>query len=360
MERVQTTSYGLSLESSCAVTYRSKRVKKEMLIYIAAVFLLIPNVVWGQKVYIDVPGPKCHILDVEDNVIEVVGPEGQRDAPDVYKIQAEIGDNYSHAKVKYNGKPWKTVEVKAFDARDVRKAVEKSREFKLDTGKALRRDHDAAAGKAQQLYARYKDAAYQNHLANERSRIADEVFEPAMVKAGKFKTSMEKENIQPKEEGVLLPSQRIYLFISSSVPEITLRNYAADIANNASVDIVMVMRGMIGGVSPEGMQHTKQFVHDITKIDPLCTSGDCESLRTGVQIDPELFRRFEINRVPATVFVEGVERVDGQRGSEGNQENVRVGRFFKVEGDYSLAHNLGAINSSADNEQLGAVIDMLR
>jgi hypothetical protein len=37
-----------------------------------------------------------------------------------------------------------------------------------------------------------------------------------------------------------------------------------------------------------------------------------------------------------------------------------VGRFFKVEGDYSLAHNLGAINSSADNEQLGAVIDMLR
>ena len=81
----------------------------------------------------------------------------------------------------------------------------------------------------------------------------------------------------------------------------------------------------------------------------------------GIQIDPELFSRYKIDRVPATVFATGVRRAKGARGrTEGDSAVVTVGEYYRIDGDYSLRANLERINQEAKSAGLERLISSLR
>lgn len=102
---------------------------------------------------------------------------------------------------------------------------------------------------------------------------------------------------QPKDtDKVDTPSvHRPVLFISKSIPLVTLRRYAVDLAK---VGGVMVLQGGVEGLKRLGP--TMQLTADILKIDPGCVQ-DCKMHNTTVLIDPILFRVNQIKAVPALI-----------------------------------------------------------
>lgn len=108
------------------------------------------------------------------------------------------------------------------------------------------------------------------------------------------------DNIKKQMKQQTITGDRLYVFISSSVPKSTLRNYAEDIAKIKNA--VFVLRGFIGGGSQ--VKPTARFVNDVLKKDPLCEGAGCEMWKVELQIDPILFNRYNIKKVPAVAFAE--------------------------------------------------------
>lgn len=92
---------------------------------------------------------------------------------------------------------------------------------------------------------------------------------------------------------------RIYVFISQSVPGVTLKNYMADAYRLK--DAVLVMRGVIG--SADFLKPTQNFVTQLAcgkDLNDMTVDDKCDVSR--VDINPQLFSLFNIEKAPAVVF----------------------------------------------------------
>lgn len=153
--------------------------------------------------------------------------------------------------------------------------------------------------------------------------------------------------------------ERIYLFISSSVPVQTLRRYAADLDKLGDPHIVMVMRGFVGGM--KYMKPTLEFVQKVVAKDAGCDPGKtkCEAYRVAMNIDPLLFQRYGIDRVPAVVYVPEVSVTDASL-SEGWEENARAGDHLVLYGDASLDYILDAFHRESGRKSLERLRESLK
>lgn len=171
---------------------------------------------------------------------------------------------------------------------------------------------------------------YQKKVEEEQNRIAR-------------KMGIEKPERQEGQKitGKLGSTERIYIFVSSSMPLKALRRYAADLNRLADPNIVMVMRGFVGGM--KHFKPTGDFIESVLKKDEDCeaVTGKCEMYHADIQIDPLLFRRFGITQVPAVVYVPEVQV--SKLGSEGIGDEVEGEAFYVVYGDASLGYVMGMI-----------------
>ncbi|MBI1823814.1 MAG: hypothetical protein HYR80_06875, partial [Nitrospirae bacterium] len=151
-----------------------------------------------------------------------------------------------------------------------------------------------------------------------------------------------------------LSSERIYLFVSSSIPQRTLRNYVRTIADLDDPNIYIVLRGFIGGMKT--VAPTQKFIGDLIKKNPDCV-GECPSYQVNTIIDPLLFRRYAITTVPSVVYVPFIQ-MDGA-GSEGLVENAAVSQFDTVHGDAPLDVLLEEINKKRQSGTLEGLISKL-
>jgi len=150
----------------------------------------------------------------------------------------------------------------------------------------------------------------------------------------------------------LAEDERIYVFISSSMPKETLKNYASSIDRLKDSRIIMVLRGCIGGCRK--LMPTAHFVQSIV------APSEKEQLQVEVQIDPNLFRLHDIGVVPAVVFAGGV-RLDVDEGSEGDLNHLQSApSSYAVFGDASLDYAIEKINVKISNPRLKAIVAELR
>jgi hypothetical protein len=91
--------------------------------------------------------------------------------------------------------------------------------------------------------AYYRAPEFQGKLQKESQRIRSELFGDASARFYPDTTAA------PPTRGKLGSDERIYLFISSSLPLQTVRNYAASVARLGDPNIIMVMRGFIEGMT---------------------------------------------------------------------------------------------------------------
>jgi len=153
--------------------------------------------------------------------------------------------------------------------------------------------------------------------------------------------------------GESAPGNRLYVFISASMPLQTLRNYARDIEKLPGT--VMVLRGWVNGGTK--VKPTATFVANIIRKDPDCQGQLCEMRNVEVQIDPYLFRRFAISQVPAVAFETNVEGIgycgkDPEIHPAGSADNV-------VYGDASLLYAVEQLYALSKETALKPIIDLL-
>ena len=213
---------------------------------------------------------------------------------------------------------------------------------------AYKREGEIEARKA---FESYESPAFQRKVLLENERLKKEVFGGSMAYYKVPGPGPGKKAVNGGRER-LSPNDRIYLFISSSVPEATLRTYIEQIAELKDPNIVVLMRGFIGGMKYMGP--TLKFMGKLLEKDPSCELS-CGLYGVDVEVDPLLFRRYGILQVPAIVYVSDIEVLGP--GSEGLKRNAKVDRAYEFYGDAALSYSLKRINEEAKSATLAAVIE---
>lgn len=168
---------------------------------------------------------------------------------------------------------------------------------------------------------------------------SDKCQKSMKTESERIKKNLPNEYVKEEKSPTNLPdTERIYIFISSSMPIPTLKTYALQIEAIGDKNITLVMRGFIGGMEKFGP--TMKFCQQVLMVDPDCQLNDCEAIRAQIEIDPNLFKKFGIREVPAIVYAQNVNLIDPEQsaGIDGNIKGKISG--YKLYGavpiDYAL------------------------
>ena len=204
--------------------------------------------------------------------------------------------------------------------------------------------------KAEEAYRIYQSEEFQRKIALERERIQKEIFgrEGPYYKDSKKSTT-----------GGLGANERIYVFLSSSIPTETLRRYTSAAGALGDRNVRFVMRGFIGGA--KYIKPTLRFVKDLLLEDPGCDplKSRCRTYNTAVIIDPMLFERYHITRVPAFVYATVSGPKDPEK-SEGLESNINIRAFHTVYGDVNFEYVLEAFEKETHSAGVSALLAGLR
>lgn len=114
-----------------------------------------------------------------------------------------------------------------------------------------------------------------------------------------------KMNIEVSGDDInIIPKDKVMVFISKSIPLETLRAYARDLEK---IGGVFVMRGMVDGLTKVRPQAL--FSADVLKLDKDCKVG-CKFRATEILVDPIMFKKYNIRKVPAVVVQSGLDFFD--------------------------------------------------
>lgn len=183
--------------------------------------------------------------------------------------------------------------------------------------------------------------------AEEVKKKADEIEQEELTKM--------QNNYQPQNKKKLHPhfnrGDMLYIFMSSSVPRIVWDTYAQAIAKTGlSNNIVMVLRGCIGGCTY--VMPTVRFLRSVLTDNGRVPKGyDAQ-----IWIDPLLFERFNIQRVPCFVFVRGQDLKYPNLSAGLSYNIVSPGKAYEVCGAWSFYHNVAVLQRMSHSESLKSIL----
>lgn len=220
-------------------------------------------------------------------------------------------------------------------------AQKKAKELKLpDNNQA---DDCGCRDAVEKVMEKFNSSDFQARMQDEQQRLQGTVFKDILTES-----LPQSDQDPPALTGS--HAEQLYLFVSSSVPLNTLRNYAAMIDQARVGKIIMVLRGFVGGMKK--IRPTMEFIGEVLKKDPSCNLAKekCDSYQVNIQVDPQLFQRYGIEEVPALAYL---------------PTNVEDGEVTQVEpiiiyGDAGLDYLLERINQEAKNAELNTLIAALR
>jgi len=163
---------------------------------------------------------------------------------------------------------------------------------------------------------------------------------------------------EKNKNAFLMPDERIYLFVSSSMPLSTLKNYASDLDKLNDPNIIMVMRGFVGGL--RFIKPTLAFIDSILIKDPNCDPKrkKCDAYQTSINIDPALFSTYGVQTVPAIVYARGVNEMEMEEG-QGTTSGAALDAFM-VTGDVTFDYALEMITKESKSSQTENILKKLR
>jgi len=150
----------------------------------------------------------------------------------------------------------------------------------------------------------------------------------------------QKIKMKTEPAGILTDSEKIYLFLSSSIPDASLQGYMASLDGLA--EIVPVMRGMVGGMQDQEKMadwYNKVLKNDLTCQDTV--DEQCPRYQVAIKINPTLFEKYNISEVPALVYTNGDE-------------------IFQIQGDVGIVALLDRVNQEAKSPGITGLIAKIR
>jgi len=242
------------------------------------------------------------------------------------------------------------------------KFVEKKRlfSFKKDFYKESP-DWKKAEDTANTWYNYYKSDEFQTKLKKENERVKE--FLTAWIESrlneNHYKQYEEdnktekKENLQRLDKiGNNFQNDRLYIFISSSIPFEVIRNYIREADRIGKYNnIVFVMRGFINGA--KYILPTVEYISKLLVKNTACNvvKEKCEFFNANIIVDPLLFSRYGIQEVPTFVYAKNLNITDHGL-SEGMDENVSVSNCWKISGDANFTYAINKLIEKADSDFL--------
>lgn len=225
-------------------------------------------------------------------------------------------------------------DVSSSGSNTVSARMEQAREDAKKMSLPANRHTEAGRQAAEQTAKTFHSPEFQKRLQCEQQRLEQNVFE-------KHITPWEQKPVG-EQPGDLAAMDKVYLFLSSSVPEETVRIYIATIAGAKTTSIVPVLRGLVKG--RENIKASTDYFSRILQEDLDCRDkreSTCRRYQVPIKIDPILFERYGITRVPAVVYA--------------GEEDA-----FLIQGDAGLTYLLERINRDAKSMTLANLINQLR
>ena len=234
------------------------------------------------------------------------------------------------------------LELKMNDISGVLKEAQEN-EKKLQLPKNDKEDDCGCQEMAGKVMGKFNSPDFQAKMRDEQQRLQETIFKDILSES-----MPQGDQNQPAVTAA--NAERVYLFISSSVPLTTLRNYAAMIDRVRTGQVIMVLRGFVGGMKK--IRPTMEFIAEILKKDLTrdFTKEQCDSYQVNIQIDPQLFQRFGIEDVPALAYLP----------ISGGDEEEKQAEQISINGDASLDYLLERINREAKSADLNTLIAALR
>lgn len=190
---------------------------------------------------------------------------------------------------------------------------------------------------------------YSSALKNveiETKRMQGENIFLENMKQDKTKITKEELDIQK-----FLDNNRIYIFMSESVPMSVWHTYGKLMHDKKLSNANMVLRGCIGGNCTK-IGPTASFILNLKQYDKQ------NEINPNVIIDPLLFRKYNIEKAPCVVFAENTQTRDLSQ-SEGNDENFNAKNTYKSCGAWDLVWHLKEIQKKANSLELEQIIKYL-
>ncbi|OPY66949.1 MAG: Type-F conjugative transfer system pilin assembly protein [Syntrophorhabdus sp. PtaU1.Bin050] len=304
------------------------------LIALMVLSLALPHKALAKTVTIDTPSLCTKVEKIEGNRVDLAEPSQPCPVEGQSKASAEIKEELRDIHLYVNGTYWKKVPINspALSAEDIAETVEQSKKHSL-TIDLQENPHETEATRLAEDVARYAQSGeFQERIEGQKNGLYGQIF-------GSQANMHEATAKEPPGKRPGLSSQeRIYLFISTSVSTPTLRHYMKAVSDLGEPNIRIVMRGFVGGA--KFLKPTMAFLKEILFTDPECNPSRerCKTYSSQVIVDPLLFRKYRIERVPAFVYVPSLSISDSQM-SEG-LGSAKVPDHYVVYGDVSLEYAL--------------------
>ena len=182
---------------------------------------------------------------------------------------------------------------------------------------------------------------FQERVQCEQQRLEKEVFTD-FIKP--WKKKIRQTTAEQKEQvGNLAAGEKIFLFISSSIPDETVHAYITDLDKAGDPHFALVMHGLVGGLAQVRAKKGQSYFSRIMKKELDCPKAKtpCERYQVPIRLKPSLFTRYGITKVPAVVY-------------------EHDGNSFLIQGDAGLEYLLERINREVKSKGLASLIKKIR
>lgn len=198
----------------------------------------------------------------------------------------------------------------------------------------------------QQAYKSFNQKQMQNMLTTyEKNIFASKQF------AAAFKKYVPKGERQKVKFSRIGSHDKLFIFISSSMPMYEIRQYVRQTATLNEPDVQIVMRGFIGGV--KYIKPTIRFFYKAVKLNPSCKGLRCKMYNVSFDVNPLPFRKYHIDKVPAFVFDPNFQKI-----TKTNINNPD--KAYKLYGDVSLKYAIKVLYDNSKYLRLKEFLDKLK
>ncbi len=297
-------------------------------LFFFALFFAFCPVCFAETFIIDTPAMCVQVEKVEGNRVYLNKPPAPCPVEGSGKANVEMDGDTTEIHVYLDGKLWRTFPV-PLSPGDISSAVERAAKEagQLSLPESVHKEKAVQA--AQDITRFFQSKEFREKVDSMKQQLYRE------MKEEEGEANPQQMTKTPTKPRRLSSDQRIYLFISSSVPVGTLRNYVRTVSHLADPNIRIVLRGFVNGASR--ITPTISFLQSVLLVDPDCNpqEGRCSVYNAPVIIDPLLFRRYRIERVPAFVYIPSLS-VRDEGMSEGIEGNIQPSEASVLYGDVSL------------------------
>ena len=316
---------------------------KTLFLTLVSAFLLNTSAVAVENlknILIPMPSACYSVYRVEGNSIYL--KQYSKSCPSIETMtEVKVLDEAEEVEIYVEDKLWRKYEIKRKNLEENIKELEKkSKQIYIPESRVS----DDIKSLAMQSYMLTQTPQYQQQVEEFKSQISSATG--GNLPEQKFYRDA------ASEKTVLQDEERIYVFVSSSMPDETIRTYVRAL-HFIGRNTFIVLRGAVGGLYR--LKPTAEWSVNMLKKDTLC-EGQCDLYRTKIIIDPFLFRKYQITRVPAVVYVKNVINTEGL--SEG-LDSVKIKEAFVSYGDVSLSYHLKLIAEYSKDERIKLIADYL-